>query len=417
MIIPLALNFKSTRSFSVRGEGTVKFRFVIPFLTVLLLVSPWVAFKPVYAESGMGLVVTNSGITNINTTNPYNILEIPYNTPLGSTFNVEVHLVNATIPNAPNGIMGGEVHVDFSSLVTGAQPECTLVGATDNTSSLLGPGALMAIPFAVYQADGITQAPGPSYTGGVQVIFAGASLSATYNGNDVMLFNLTFKVNINEGLLGFGAPPPVPIRITYSTFADQNENPIPCYTIDDVYQLGSTGPPPNPRVRLDPLNLRAIGNWTSGYISLASGFDLSSINAASLLLNGTVSIDLSANTSIGNYDNSGNLSMRVEFNRTQMSSLLASTETSYGNVTVSLSGNLFDGTILVTSGQMQVSSLAGDINCDGKVNLADLVLLAETYGSTPTNANWNANADLIGNGKIGLLDLVLLATHYGQHVP
>jgi len=60
--------------------------------------------------------------------------------------------------------------------------------------------------------------------------------------------------------------------------------------------------------------------------------------------------------------------------------------------------------------------MVGDLNGDGKVNLQDLVLLANAYGSKPGDSNWNPNADLAPPyGIISLTDLVTLALHYGQH--
>ena len=64
-----------------------------------------------------------------------------------------------------------------------------------------------------------------------------------------------------------------------------------------------------------------------------------------------------------------------------------------------------------------VVTIPGDINGDFKVSLADLVLLANAYGSVPTYLKWNPNADVDGNGIVGLSDLVTLALHYGQHYP
>lgn len=61
--------------------------------------------------------------------------------------------------------------------------------------------------------------------------------------------------------------------------------------------------------------------------------------------------------------------------------------------------------------------ILGDINGDFKVSLADLVILAQAYGSKPGDSNWNPNADVDGNGAVGLSDLVILAQHYGQHYP
>ncbi|MGD0979678.1 MAG: NosD domain-containing protein [Candidatus Bathyarchaeia archaeon] len=58
-------------------------------------------------------------------------------------------------------------------------------------------------------------------------------------------------------------------------------------------------------------------------------------------------------------------------------------------------------------------SIPGDLNNDGKVNLQDLAILANAYGSKPGDANWNPKADIDGNGVVDLTDLVILATHYG----
>jgi hypothetical protein len=61
--------------------------------------------------------------------------------------------------------------------------------------------------------------------------------------------------------------------------------------------------------------------------------------------------------------------------------------------------------------------LLGDVNWDRWVNLADLVILAQAYGSKPGDSNWNPNADIDSNSAVGLSDLVILAQHYGQHYP
>lgn len=45
-----------------------------------------------------------------------------------------------------------------------------------------------------------------------------------------------------------------------------------------------------------------------------------------------------------------------------------------------------------TSGKALSSTISGDINGDGEVNLSDLVILANAYGSTLGNPLWNANA-------------------------
>jgi hypothetical protein len=62
-------------------------------------------------------------------------------------------------------------------------------------------------------------------------------------------------------------------------------------------------------------------------------------------------------------------------------------------------------------------TIPGDINDDFQVSLTDLVLLANAYGSRPSDVKWNPNADINGDGKVSLADLVILANHYGQHYP
>ena len=55
--------------------------------------------------------------------------------------------------------------------------------------------------------------------------------------------------------------------------------------------------------------------------------------------------------------------------------------------------------------------LAGDINGDGKVDFADLVLLARAYGSSVPPST---GADLNGDGVVDFRDLVILARHFGK---
>jgi hypothetical protein len=57
-------------------------------------------------------------------------------------------------------------------------------------------------------------------------------------------------------------------------------------------------------------------------------------------------------------------------------------------------------------------TIPGDINGDGTVSLADLVILATAYNSEPGDSKWNPNADINNNGIAGLTDLVIMAKTY-----
>lgn len=55
-----------------------------------------------------------------------------------------------------------------------------------------------------------------------------------------------------------------------------------------------------------------------------------------------------------------------------------------------------------------------DINQDGTVNIPDLAILANAYGSAPGSSNWNPAADINADEKVGIRDLAMLARHYGE---
>jgi hypothetical protein len=63
------------------------------------------------------------------------------------------------------------------------------------------------------------------------------------------------------------------------------------------------------------------------------------------------------------------------------------------------------------------SIVLGDINSDNIVDIYDALLLAAAFQSTPTSANWNANADLNADNLIDIYDAIILAGHFGQHYP
>lgn len=57
--------------------------------------------------------------------------------------------------------------------------------------------------------------------------------------------------------------------------------------------------------------------------------------------------------------------------------------------------------------------MPGDVNLDGKVDLLDLDLLGQNYG---TGVGW-AQGDFDGDGDVDLLDLDALGANYGETVP
>jgi hypothetical protein len=65
---------------------------------------------------------------------------------------------------------------------------------------------------------------------------------------------------------------------------------------------------------------------------------------------------------------------------------------------------------------VQTSLLTGDINRDGIVDIYDALLLARTYGSTPSSPNWNAYADINKDNTVDIFDAILLAANFGRKI-
>lgn len=62
------------------------------------------------------------------------------------------------------------------------------------------------------------------------------------------------------------------------------------------------------------------------------------------------------------------------------------------------------------------TTIAGDIDGDGAVILADLKLLVAAWNSTPTSPNWNPYADIDADSAVNLADLKILVAHWNQSI-
>jgi hypothetical protein len=162
-------------------------------------------------------------------------------------------------------------------------------------------------------------------------------------------------------------------------------------------------------------NLRSIGEWITAYIELPQGYDVAEINVSTAMLNDTVPAEVTP-THIGDHNNNSVPDLMVKFNRTDLVNLIVSENVTFDNVTLSLTGLLYNGTQFMGNSVVAVSALMGDVNCDGQVSLPDLAALAIAYHSGPEDPNWNDNANFAPPwDAIGLSEVATLGAHYGQH--
>jgi PKD repeat protein len=85
-----------------------------------------------------------------------------------------------------------------------------------------------------------------------------------------------------------------------------------------------------------------------------------------------------------------------------------------GNYTVTLavtdtSGGTGNLTRIIT-----ITSLIGDVNGDGKVDIRDVTIVSKAFGSVPGDPNWNPIADLNGDGKVDIRDVTIVSRAFGQ---
>ena len=173
-------------------------------------------------------------------------------------------------------------------------------------------------------------------------------------------------------------------------------------------------------IDIDPntLNLKSRGKWITAYIELPEGYNVSDIDVSSIMLNGTVPVDLSVPMAVGDYDNDSVLDLMVCFNRTDVINYILAQAISFGNVTLTISGSLWSGTPFMGSCIIAVSDLAGDVNCDGVVDIYDISGACLSYDSKEGESNWNPNANYAPPyNKIDIFDIVTIACHYGETYP
>ena len=98
--------------------------------------------------------------------------------------------------------------------------------------------------------------------------------------------------------------------------------------------------PPIIDVKPNSLNLRSKGDWVTCYMELPIGYEVSDIDVSTILLNGTIWVDLNGPTEIGDYDEDGIPDLMVTFNRSVVQEYILSQGIQYGTVTITISGML-----------------------------------------------------------------------------
>ena len=68
-----------------------------------------------------------------------------------------------------------------------------------------------------------------------------------------------------------------------------------------------------------------------------------------------------------------------------------------------------DGQVLIT--------LTGDVDGNFRVDMVDVGLVCDAFGSEPGAPNWNKNADLDGNNRADMIDIGIVCDNFGKEYP
>jgi parallel beta-helix repeat protein len=101
-------------------------------------------------------------------------------------------------------------------------------------------------------------------------------------------------------------------------------------------------------VNPDTLNLQSRGCWITAYVELPKSIGPSNINVSSIMLNGTVPVDLSGPATIADYDNDGLPDLMVKFDRAKVQRYILDNfpiEVKFMTAALTMTGRLNDGTL------------------------------------------------------------------------
>lgn len=210
----------------------------------------------------------------------------------------------------------------------------------------------------------------------------------------------------------FYVPPLSPIGWYVGNITANSENGSNTTIFVHLYVFG---PPITISLDINPdkLNLKSEGKWITAYIELPEGYNVSDIDISSILLNGTIPVDLDVPTAIGDYDGDGIPDLMVKFNRTQVAEYILSKGIVLGNVTLTITGQLKDLTPFEGSDTIKVR-MPGDINMDGKVDIIDISAVSRAFGSYPGHPRWNPIVDENEDGIIDIFDIALICRNFGK---
>jgi hypothetical protein len=88
----------------------------------------------------------------------------------------------------------------------------------------------------------------------------------------------------------------------------------------------------------------------------------------------------------------------------------------YGNCTIAFNSTDNAGNV-ENMNYINLTLVGPDINGDGKVDVLDVIMASNAFGSYPGQPRWNPIVDFNFDGRVNILDMILIAGMFGKHYP
>lgn len=176
----------------------------------------------------------------------------------------------------------------------------------------------------------------------------------------------------------------------------------------------------------DTLNLKSQGQWITAYIQIPEGFNPEYIDATTVLLNETIQPVLDPKYGfvtnpieyLVDHNEDGMLERMVKFDRAMVESFIYDQGVTYDEVSLTITGELFDGTPFEGTDVIFVN-YAGDANNDGMIDIFDIgTLNAHWYPGPPTGTlNYDSSCDFNNDEAVDIFDIGILSVNWRQTTP
>jgi hypothetical protein len=85
----------------------------------------------------------------------------------------------------------------------------------------------------------------------------------------------------------------------------------------------------------------------------------------------------------------------------------------YGNCTIAFNSTDNAGNV-ENMNYINLTLVGPDINGDGKVDVLDVIMASNAFGSYPGQPRWNPIVDFNFDGRVNILDMILIAGSFGK---